>query len=255
MLEIKDQIGRSIQFKSPAKRVVSLVPSLTELVYDLAGKEVLQGCTIWCVHPIGLKEELQIIGGTKNIQIETIRDLNPDLIVANREENLHEQLDPLLQEFPVYVSDIKNVDHCLACIKDLGQILAKENEASKLINKAKDLRASLLRKNSNFLYFIWKNPYMVAGPDTYISALLEEIGFNNLAPVNQERYPKLEWADIQELNPEIILLSSEPYAFNSEDTLPFYQQDFKVKVVDGERLSWYGSRLIKALEYLNKNTL
>ena len=96
---------------------------------------------------------------------------------------------------------------------------------------------------------------MVAGPDTYISALLEEIGFENLAPENAERYPKLGWEEIQKLNPEIILLSSEPYAFNSGDTLPFYNEVFEVKVVDGERLSWYGSRLIKALEYLNKNTL
>lgn len=252
MLELKDQLDRSLSLAAPARRIVSLVPSLTELAADLAGTEALVGITVWCVHPSGLKEEKTVIGGTKDINLNKIRALKPDLILANREENLPEQVEPLMDEYPVYVSEVKNVADCLDLILDLGILLGTKEKAAQIIASAERHRKHLKKDSRRFLYFIWKEPYMVAGPDTYISNLLEEIGYENLAPSGSNRYPSLSEQEIKDLKPELVLLSSEPYAFTTEDSLSFYRLGFKTKLVDGELLSWYGSRLVKSLLYLQK---
>ncbi len=251
MPSFKDQIGRELDLKGQPKRVVSLVPSLSELVVDLVGSESLVGCTAWCVHPKSLRENSTVIGGTKDVNIDLVKSLQPDLILANKEENQAEQVESLAQNFPVYVSDVRSVDHCLKLLSDLGKILACENQAMELIHQAKALRSNLPKKEATFLYFIWKDPYMVASKDSYISALLEERGFTNLAP-ETNRYPSLSWSEIEALKPDLILLGSEPYAFNAGDSLDFFKSGFKTKIIDGELVSWYGSRLIKGLKYLNK---
>ncbi len=252
MIRLKDQSGRELKLKSPAKRIVSLVPSLTELAADLAGKESIVGLTVWCVHPAGLKAEKTIIGGTKDLKLDVVRSLKPDLILANREENVAEQVEALMADFPVYLSEVKNLDHCLEMIGDLGQLLGAEDKALQYVASAERLRKQLKPKNGKFLYFIWKEPFMVASSDTYISSLLEEIGLKNAAPQGKGRYPEMSLSDIETSEADLILLSSEPYAFKAADSLDFYLMSKRVKIVDGALFSWYGSRILKSLKYLEK---
>ncbi len=249
-----DQIGREIDLAHPPKRIISTVPSITELVVDLGSKSELVGLTSWCVQPPGLREEKKVIGGTKNLDIEQIRALKPDLILANKEENIKDQIEALAQEFPVWVSDVRNLDQGLEMISRIGTILGKKQEAEQMIAEFQDSRNKINKtKADSFLYFIWKDPWMVAGPDSYISAMVEESGLKNAAPSNQGRYPELSIKQIQELNPKYIILSSEPYSFKSGDLELFSELGFRSKLMDGELFSWYGSRIGKCLDLLRKN--
>lgn len=248
-----DQLGRQISIDKPPQRIVSLVPSLTELVVDLVGKEALVACTAWCEYPSGLRESKPIIGGTKDVNLEKVRSLNPDLIIANKEENLAEQVTVLAEEFPVWISDVRDLESALALFKGLGEILnPKGGEA--LYEQALALKSSLPKTpKKTVLYIIWKDPYMVAGSDTYINGLLELAGLENLAPKVKGRYPALSMEEVEALNPDLILLSSEPYAFDSGESKDFYKPGRKVKIVEGSLFTWYGSRLLKSLQYLKSN--
>ncbi len=247
-----DQLGREISLDHPPQRIVSLVPSLTELAVDLVGAERLVGCTSWCEHPAGLREQKTVIGGTKDVHLEKVRALNPDLILANKEENLPDQIEALAKEFPVWVSDVRSIEQALDLFLLFDAVLQSERGAI-LHREAKTLTEAMPEfKQKTVLYFIWKDPYMVAGPDTYINALLQIAGLQNLAPAQEQRYPSLSREEIESLNPELILLSSEPYAFTAGHTLDFWPDCPEVRVIDGARFTWYGSRLIKALQYLKK---
>lgn len=254
MIKLKDQIGRELELERPAKRIVSLVPSLSELVADLGARNQLVGLTSWCVHPKGMREEKVVIGGTKNLDIESIKALQADLIIGNKEENIQEQVEALGDDIPVYISDVESLADAYDMITDIGQLAGRTSEAEEMVAKFQALEHQLTRQEElGFLYFIWKDPWMVAGKDSYISHLLELLGMRNLAPEDAGRYPTLSWEQIQNLHPDRIILSSEPFRFKSGDLRPFHEAGLRSHLVDGELFTWYGSRIGKSLRFLSKN--
>lgn len=253
---VKDQLGNEIIFNYPPKRIVSIVPSQTELLFDLGLDEEVVGITKFCIHPIEKFAAKTKIGGTKKLLIEKIRDLKPDLIIGNKEENTQREVELLMQEFPVWMSDIYNLEDAIKTITQIGELVNLEPEAAylnHLINAGfTDLQTLAVEKNINqtVAYLIWKDPYMFAGRNTFIDDILRKIGLQNV--IEQSRYPELNLHQLQTLNPKLVFLSSEPYPFKQQhlDEIQSALPNAKVMLVDGEMFSWYGSRLVKAVNYL-----
>ncbi len=249
---IKDQIGRSIEINHSPRRIVSLVPSITYTLSSFDMNDEVIGITRFCKYPAGWKKNKTIIGGTKQLKIDRLRNLNPDLILASKEENNKEEVEELSKEFPVYVSDVKNHQSNVNFIKDLGKILFKEKKAECLINKLtqKSNVLNTLDKNKNGIYLIWKNPWMTVGGDTFIHSMMEESGVKNIYK-EKKRYPVIDMVDIKNNNPDILLLSSEPYPFKEIDKKELSKElpHTKIILVDGEAFSWFGTYPINAYEY------
>jgi ABC-type Fe3+-hydroxamate transport system substrate-binding protein len=255
----KDQLGVSHSFESTPKRIVSLVPSQTELLYDLGLEERIVGITKFCVHPYHFKSTKKIVGGTKKVNFDKIRLLQPDIIICNKEENTQEMVAELRQICPVWVTDISTIEDNLIMITDFGQVFNCRTEAQKWNDKL----AFALSDFKNFIkeapikkaaYFIWKDPYMVAGSDNFINELLKLNHFQNIYDT-KGRYPEIELKKIRlEGDPDLVFLSSEPYPFKEEDALEIgrYTHHAKTIFVDGEMFSWYGSRLLKAFDYFKR---
>lgn len=252
-----DQLLRTIEINYPPKRIISLVPSQTELLFDLGLDEEIVGITKFCVHPKDKFKSTTKIGGTKKLNLEKIRALKPDLIIGNKEENQKEDIEQLMQEFPVWMSDIMDFDDALNMIKSVGELVDKEEKANEFVNSIKkDFNGLSLdlkdKPKKNTIYFIWKDPNMVAGAGTFINEMLKYCGSENL--VKDLRYPSFNDAQLIDMNPEIVLLSSEPYPFKEKNIAEFKKMwpQAEVKLVDGEMFSWYGSRLLKASVYFKK---
>ena len=246
-----DQVGRTVLIPKFPKRIISLVPSQTELLFDLGLDQRVVGITKFCVHPKEWFRTKARIGGTKKLDFNTISDLNPDLIIANKEENNKEDIERLEKDFPVWVSDINNLDSALEMIRLVGEITS--TDASELVSKIERNFQQLkpFYPEQKTLYLIWKDPYMSAGSDTFISDIMNRFGLKNA--VKETRYPKLSEEDISELNPDLVLLSSEPYPFKKKHIQELQQllPNAEIKLVDGEMFSWYGSRLKLTPSYLN----
>lgn len=247
-----DQLNRTISIYYPPRRIVSLVPSQTELLFDLGLEEQIVGITKFCIHPFGKVKTKTKVGGTKNFRVDIIQDLKPDLIIGNKEENYEEGIRLLEKDFPVWMSDIVTLPDAFQMISSVGELTGTEMSASGLVNKIKDSFATIRKAApKKVLYLIWKNPWMAAGGDTFIHSMLIEIGFTNA--LNQSRYPVLTDEQLKQLDPEAIFLSSEPYPFKPthiaelKELLP----NSNIQLVDGEMFSWYGSRLLKAAHYFN----
>lgn len=248
-ISLKDDLGRSIELLRPASSVVSLVPSISELL-DAFGI-VPSGLTKFCVLPNDLKARSKVIGGTKNPRLLEIADLNPDLIVANKEENREEDIEWLATRFPVYVSDISSPGDNLSLINQLGILLNLPTKARQLREQLRSALDETARLNKTepvpVAYAIWKDPWMFAGGDTYINSMLEHFGFRNVLG-KYKRYPSLDLDELLQRQPRQILLSSEPYPFKESQLLEL-QDHFpscKWRLVDGTHYSWYGIRLHKA---------
>ncbi|WP_348824194.1 ABC transporter substrate-binding protein [Flavobacterium aestuarii] len=256
MKQFIDQLGETHTFGSSPERIISLVPSQTELLYDLGLEENIVGITKFCVHPYHLKSTKKIVGGTKKVNYEKIRLLNPDIIICNKEENTKEIVDELKKICPVWVTDIFTVEDNFQMITDFGQLFNRRTEARKWNDKLTFALSDF--KNfiqdfpiRNVAYFIWKNPYMAAGSGTFIDELLKLNHFRNYY-ASQERYPEIALDQIdKDGNLDLVLLSSEPFPFKAEDGFEIIKEAVNAKVilVDGEMFSWYGSRLIRALNY------
>jgi ABC-type Fe3+-hydroxamate transport system substrate-binding protein len=238
--------------KSPQK-IVSLVPSLTELLFDLGLEDQIIGRTRFCIHPKGKVDQVEIMGGTKNPRIDKIRKAKPDLIIANREENRKEDVDNLQKDFEVMVSDIKTIEDALFTIHDIGNRCGAKKAAEELISAIrKEYHNAPDEPQLSVAYMIWRDPWMTVGADTYIHSVLNHWNLKNVFS-NQTRYPKTTLEDLSNKNPDIILLSSEPYPFKEkhikqvETACP----DSRVLLVDGEWFSWYGSRMLPSFRKLN----
>jgi ABC-type Fe3+-hydroxamate transport system substrate-binding protein len=248
-----DQCGNRISLPRAPSRIVSLVPSQTELLNDLGLGNQVVGITKFCVHPPSWKNEKTIIGGTKNFNFELIDKLQPDLIIGNKEENYKEGIESLQKKYNVWMSDIFNLDGALEMIGQIGQICERQAKSSEIIH---EIRSSFNKLNSasqqRVLYLIWKNPWMCAGKDTFIDSMLLKIGFVNA--VATPRYPEVSPDEIAGLNPDIIFLSSEPYPFKNKHVSSLNEicPRSKVMLVDGEMFSWYGTRLRLAVDYFNE---
>lgn len=247
-----DQMQRTVEINSTVSRIVSLVPSQTELLIDLGLRDKLVGITKFCVHPSGLKKEIQLIGGTKNVKVKLVESLNPDLIIGNKEENNQADIDELEQILPTWMSDIFNLKDAFEMIQQVGEITGTQEKATEIVSKieANFSKLDALKKtNKTVLYLIWKNPYIAAAKNTFIDSMLTLLGFENA--IDQNRYPEVE---LSELNPNIIFLSSEPFPFKEKHVEELKNQfpESQVVLVDGEYFSWYGSRLIAAPTYFEK---
>jgi ABC-type Fe3+-hydroxamate transport system substrate-binding protein len=250
---VLDMMGRSIKYAFPPKRIISLVPSQTELLYDLGLNEELIAQTVFCIHPPEMHQNKPKIGGTKKFKMDLIRSLKPDLIIGNKEENEQQQIEELMLEFPVWMSDIKDLKDALLMIDQVGALVGKEEKAKEISTSlALDFEALLVQTElKKCLYLIWRAPWMAAGKDTFINDMLQRIGLNNVAKDLLERYPQLSNTQIIAMNPELILLSSEPYPFKEKHIkeLKSLLPNAKILLVNGELFSWYGSRLLESVDY------
>jgi iron complex transport system substrate-binding protein len=259
MKTLIDQIGTSHSFETAPKRIISLVPSQTELLYDLGLEDKIIGITKFCVHPYHFKSTKKIVGGTKKVHYEKIRLLNPDIIICNKEENTKEIVEQLSEICPVWVTNILTIEDNLQMITDFGQLFNCRTEAQKWNDKLayglQDFKTFI--KDIPFkkaAYFIWKNPFMVAGSDNYINELLKLNHFTNMY-LDKGRYPEIEIKKMRlEGDPDVVLLSSEPYPFKEEDAFEIgrFTHHAKTVFVDGEMFSWYGTRLLKAFSYFKQ---
>lgn len=251
----QDQLGDEIEISQEPKRIVSLVPSQTELLFDLGLDDRVVGITKFCVHPKNWFNSKMRIGGTKDVDIEKVKSLKPDLIIGNKEENTLKDIKVLREIAPVWMSDVNNLEQSIEMIMSVGEICNVSQKALYISNQITEKfdALELNGKGKSVLYFIWKNPYMVAAKDTFIDSILSnQLGLNNLMS-NQSRYPSIELNDFSP-EPDFIFLSTEPYPFKEKHLKEMNELFPKAKVtlVDGEYFSWYGSRLIGAPSYFKK---
>jgi len=247
-----DQLGNNIRLSSIPKRIISLVPSQTELLFDLGLDESVIGITKFCIHPNEWFKNKTRIGGTKNVNIEKIISLQPDLIIANKEENVKEQIEALQQIAPVWVSDVNNLSDALSMISSIGELTGKITEAKELINNIGNAfnQLSAINNQPSTAYLIWREPFMSVGGDTFINDMMQRCGFRNIFD-NEHRYPEITIEQLKTSGCELLLLSSEPYPFTQKhiDELQLHLPQTKIMLVDGEMFSWYGSRLQYAPHY------
>lgn len=258
-MKIKDQLNRILCIEKAPKRIISLVPSQTELLYDLGLEDKLVGITKFCVHPYHLKQTKTIVGGTKNIKIEKIKALQPDIILCNKEENTKEIVELCQEIAPVHVSDIYTLEDAITLMEQYGLLFSCRTEAQNIIHKIQfkynDFTSFIETVTpKKVAYFIWRKPWMVAGNNTFINYLLSLNKFENIY-ADKERYPEIMLKKIRlEGDPDLVFLSSEPYPFKEEHAFEIgrFTHHAKTVFVDGEMFSWYGSRLIKAFDYFKK---
>ena len=253
MLAYKDQIGNVIKLAEKPVRIISIVPSQSEFLWDLGLHNELVGITKFCIHPNEMYRGVERVGGTKKIDIEKIRALKPDLIIGNKEENERSDIELLQKEFNVWMSDIYTFDDSFEMMTQLGIIVDKEFQAKKIVDV---IRTSLTEVKAIFskqtvAYFIWNKPYMLAAKNTFIDFVLSYVGLTN-AFSHLERYPEVDEKALQQIAPELCFLSSEPFPFKEEHLMELQNAlpNSKIVIVDGEVFSWYGSRLSHLNAYI-----
>lgn len=259
MISSKDQLGRTIHLQAYPQRILSVVPSQTELLFDLGLQEEVVGITKFCVHPPEWFRSKTKVGGTKTLKVEIIHSLHPDLIIANKEENTKEQIDVLAGRYPVWISDVNDLDSALQMIVSVGILTNKPQKASEITNQIRNNFSHLMKQlqtqnhQPQTAYLIWKDPYMTTGGDTFINAMLKVCGLKNVFE-HLARYPIINISELQTSNCQVLLLSSEPYPFNQKHIaeLQVNLPGTKIILVDGEMFSWYGSRLIQSAIYFQK---
>ncbi len=236
-----------------ANRIISLVPSQTELLYDLGLRDEVVGITKFCIHPNEWYRSKTRVGGTKDVDLEVIKSLNPTLIIANKEENVKPQIETLGQHIPVWLTDVNNLNDAVSMIHDIGTLINKQEEATILAQKIITEFSNQQAATAALVpacYLIWKDPYMTVGSDSFISSMMEHAGFSNVFSYTT-RYPSVTVAEIEESGCEVLLLSSEPYPFKEKhlQELIAVLPGIKILLVDGEMFSWYGSRMLLAPAY------
>lgn len=253
MLHFTDMMGHQLSLGKYPVRIVSVVPSQTELLFDLGLDEEVIGITKFCVHPEAWFRTKKRVGGTKTLNIDTISALQPDLIIANKEENTQADIELLQQRFPVWLSDIRTVDDAFRMITAIGALVNKEREADELLSLLRSDFSTLppVFKDKKVAYFIWKDPWMVAADQTFVDSVLRHLGAENVFG-SLTRYPEVTPALILDSKADLLLLSSEPFPFREKHTEELRQllPDARVMLVDGEVFSWYGSRLRHLKSYL-----
>jgi ABC-type Fe3+-hydroxamate transport system substrate-binding protein len=228
-----DQMGNQVLLTRPPQRIISLVPSQTELLFDLGLDETVLGITKFCIHPSDWLSHKVVVGGTKKFRFDIIDKLDPDLIIGNKEENYQEGIEALREKYPVWMSDIHTLETALSMIESIGQLVGKQEQAIEI-----------------------KKPWMAVGSNTFVHSLLTILGLRNTLEF-KTRYPELTEEEIRELNADCIFLSSEPFPFDEShvDEIRRISPMSKILLVDGEMFSWYGSRLLQSPDYFNTLSL
>jgi ABC-type Fe3+-hydroxamate transport system substrate-binding protein len=261
MITSTDQMNRKLTFTGIPRRVISTVPSQSELLYSLGLDDEVLAITKFCIHPGHWFRNKERIGGTKKLDVAKIISMQPDLILANAEENTKEQIETLAEKFPVWISDIKSFDDAIKMIRLVGTLLGREQRSGELVSEIESEFGKYTFDTANpqkALYLIWKDPYMAAGCDTFISDMMLKAGYQNV--ITGKRYPEISTEEIRMLDAEVIFLSSEPFPFTEKHVheLAAATGIKNIHCVDGELFSWYGSRMIQSPSYfagLRKKTL
>ncbi|HEV7350681.1 helical backbone metal receptor [Telluribacter sp.] len=259
-----DQTGYEIGLDGLPLRIVSLVPSQTELLFDLGLNEEVVGVTTYCLHPEPKIRTKTKVGGTKNPDIDLIHSLKPTLIIGNKEENTREVVELLRDEYPVWLSDVNNLAEATSMIRSLGEIVGKEPTANWIADKINErfliFSGELAERGAarpagppQVAYFIWRKPWMVAGGGTFIHSMLEAAGYLNVF-ADTPRYPTFSQEELRRYAPNQVLLSTEPYPFKQKHLAELREIFPKatIRLVDGELFSWYGSRLLRTPDYLRQ---
>lgn len=252
-----DQLNRSIYLPQAPQRIVSLVPSQTELLYHWGLGDRVVGITKFCIHPEAWYRTKKRIGGTKTVQLDQVAALQPDLIIGNKEENSQGDIEALMALYPVWMSDIYTLDDALAMMFQLGDLLEVQPQAEQLVQQlTQDFATLSTRQPRRIAYLIWRKPWMVAAANTFIDDLLQRVGWNN-AFCHQTRYPVITEAELQAAQPDVLFLSSEPYPFKEKHIaeLQAICPKATIRLVDGELFSWYGSRLLHTVAYVQEITM
>jgi ABC-type Fe3+-hydroxamate transport system substrate-binding protein len=255
-----DQMMRKVEISSSPMRIISLVPSQTELLFDLGLNDEVVGITKFCIHPKPWLKEKTIVGGTKQLNHQKIESLKPDLIIGNKEENSKNDIELLMQKYPVWMSDINTLKEALQMIESIANITQTSQKGNQLIEKINhefELLPHANQSKKRIAYFIWNKPMMVAGKDNFINSILSSLGFENVfanqlnSPQISYRYPQITSTELAAAAPDTIYLSSEPFPFKDKHVQQFKAicPDAEIKIVDGEMFSWYGSRLSFAPTY------
>jgi len=248
-MEFRDQLGDLIRLPGYPERIVSLVPSMTETLFDLGLDDEIVGVTRYCTLPAGKVAGRVKVGGTKRFDLPVIEGLRPDLIVGNREENDRDGIVALRKRYPVWIGDVASIDDALLMIRGLGEVVGRPAGAAELID---EIRARLeTYPTLKVAYLIWKNPYMAAGGGTFIDAMLRKCGFLNIFG-ERAGYPRVGLDDLADA--EVALLASEPYPFTPQEVAAIARACPApvVRLVDGAVFSWYGSRMRFAGQYFSE---
>lgn len=248
-------IGKQRLLKKP-HRIISLIPSQTELLYDLGLEEEVVGISKFCIHPPSWFQQKDRIGGPKQLNIDKIRSLKPDLILGNKEENIKEQIESLEGIAPIWVSDICTLEEAYDMIHQIGILVGKEEKAIEIVhtiqNKKRHFDQYISKQfvPKSAAYMIWRKPWMAAAKDTFIDHLMQLSGFRNILEYHS-RYPEIELETLVQMNPQYILLSSEPFPFQEKHAQEIREAGYKGNFifVDGEMFCWYGSRLMHTFDY------
>lgn len=247
-----DARGHSVRLDEPPRRIVSLVPSLTELLAALGLDEEVVGLTRFCIHPPGWKARKTIVGGTKQVAYERVEALRPELVIANREENTRDMVERLDAVAPVFVTDVASVEEALTMIRGVGELVHRREAAGDLARRSGEAFAELPDfEPLRAAYLIWREPYMTVGGDTFVHDVMQRAGLVNVFG-EDTRYPVVTLHDVAQAGPDVVLLSSEPYPFAGEHRGEVLAAvpDAAVLLVDGEPFSWYGARLLSTPGYL-----
>jgi len=259
MIRITDDLQTLFEFDEPPSRIVSLVPSLTETLIALGAADRVVGCTDWCVHPAEVTAGIAKVGGTKNVSVRKVLELGPDIVIANKEENRERHVENLRDEFPVFVTYPCTVNGAMKTLGDMGAIAGNTAGAQELSDRCRSLLAEMAARHTpplSVACMIWRDPWMAAGPATYMSDLLDRCGFNNTFAHDEDRYPETTLEEVFARDVDVILLPDEPYEFGSKDVVevmkarPANSNAREVILLDGSYLTWYGARTASALEFL-----
>ena len=248
-----DQTGWRLSLQEPPKRIVSLVPSQTELLHNLGVMNFLVGRTKFCVHPNEI-QTIPVVGGTKQIKRERLLEVNPDLVIGNHEENTKEDIEWIRESYPVWLSKVNSLKDAFSMIHSIGLLVNRLKEAQRITEKIKRvIPKKICSPKLSAAYLIWNKPMMVAAGNTFIDSMLQTAGIQNVFST-WERYPKVDDKTIRHSNADLLLLSSEPFPFREKHRNEFQKRfpEIRVCLIDGEMCSWYGNRMLNGLIYLNQ---
>ncbi|OJH19300.1 iron ABC transporter substrate-binding protein [Bacillus obstructivus] len=250
---IEDHLSRIVEYQSPPKRIISICPGITDTLYSLQLENEVVGRTKYCIFPKDKVSNASVVGGTKQINLQVIRELKPDLIIAEKEENTKEIVEELEREFPVFVAEIQSIKDAYRMIRDIGEVTNREELARTLIERIKYQFQEIPSVcGKRVAYVIWRKPYMVVGNDTYIHSVLEKLGFINPFATKSDRYPIVTIKDFQDADLDFVFLATEPFPYSDK-----YKQEFMKFIpnvvpiiVEGE-MFWYGPRMLEASKYFS----
>lgn len=259
-----DALNRAVELSATPRRIISLVPSLTEALFAFGVGRKVVGVTSFCVEPREAVADRPKVGGTKTLRVERVLELQPDLVVASAEENRKEDIEALVREgLPVFVTLPTTVAEAIDMMEQLADMAGAGRTAGKIVKEARraldEVREQCQsRRPVRTFCPIWRNPWMTVGPGTYVHDFITVCGAENIFQWRHERYPKVELAEMAERDPEVVLLPDEPFRFGAKHVpeVAAYREvravvDGRIYLVEGKHLCWYGPRIAGSLRFVS----